>query len=73
LKHLIELITELEERKVGFKSLTESIDTNTSGGKLIFTFSALLLNLSATYQRKNQCGLSAARARGRKVEATGVR
>ena len=29
LKHLIELITQLEERKVGFKSLTESIDTTT--------------------------------------------
>ena len=36
LKHLIETITALAERKVGFKSITENIDTTTSGGKLIF-------------------------------------
>ncbi len=37
LKHLIELVGEFEERKKGFKSLQESIDTSTSGGKLIFS------------------------------------
>ena len=36
LKHLIETITNLNNRKVGFKSLTENIDTTTSGGKPIF-------------------------------------
>src|SRR3989475_2369567 len=36
LKHLIETITDLSKRHIGFKSLTESIDTTTSGGKLIF-------------------------------------
>src|ERR671932_2258278 len=36
LKHLIETITRLHERGVGFRSLTEQIDTTTSGGKLIF-------------------------------------
>lgn len=36
LANLIELMTLLEERKVGFRSLTEQIDTTTSGGKLIF-------------------------------------
>src|SRR3954453_12798785 len=36
LKYLIELITTLNERGIGFKSLTEQIDTTTSGGKLIF-------------------------------------
>ena len=36
LKHLIELVENLEEKKVGFKSLQESIDTTTSGGKLVF-------------------------------------
>src|SRR5207249_201739 len=36
LKHLLETITTLNKRKIGFKSLTESIDTTTSGGKLVF-------------------------------------
>src|SRR3712207_5511801 len=35
LRHLIETITSLQERGIGFKSLTEQIDTTTSGGKLI--------------------------------------
>jgi DNA invertase Pin-like site-specific DNA recombinase len=36
LSHLIATMTDLEERGIGFKSLTENIDTTTSGGKLIF-------------------------------------
>src|SRR5213594_3241832 len=34
LKHLIETITNLNNRKIGFKSIQENIDTTTSGGKL---------------------------------------
>ena len=42
LKDLIELIAGLEKRGVGFRSLQESIDTTTSGGRLIFhVFGAL--------------------------------
>src|SRR3954447_4204965 len=42
LKRLIEVIADLEGRGVGFRSLTEQIDTTTSGGKLIFhVFGAL--------------------------------
>jgi|SRR5215216_3316839 len=36
LRHLIDTITALAERGVGFKSLQENIDTTTSGGKLVF-------------------------------------
>jgi hypothetical protein len=36
LKHLIETIRALHERDVGFRSLTENIDTTTSAGKLVF-------------------------------------
>src|SRR5689334_14894990 len=34
LKDLITRITELNDRKIGFKSLTEQIDTTTSGGEI---------------------------------------
>jgi DNA invertase Pin-like site-specific DNA recombinase len=33
LPHLITTMTSIEERGIGFKSLTENIDTTTSGGK----------------------------------------
>ena len=36
LKQLIEIVTELQKRNVGFRSLTEKIDTTSPGGKLIF-------------------------------------
>ena len=35
LKHLIELVSELENREICFKSLTESIDTTSPSGKLV--------------------------------------
>jgi DNA invertase Pin-like site-specific DNA recombinase len=42
LKHLIEVVAGLAERGIGFKNLTEQIDTATPGGKLIFhVFGAL--------------------------------
>ncbi len=42
LKQLIERVTALEARGVGFRSLTEAMDTTTSGGRLIFhVFGAL--------------------------------
>lgn len=35
LQHLIETIAFLQQRSIGFKSLTENIDSTTPGGKLI--------------------------------------
>jgi DNA invertase Pin-like site-specific DNA recombinase len=67
LKHLIEVVTDLEKRGIGFKSLTESIDTTTSGGKLIFhIFGALAEFERNLIRERTQAGLLAARARGRK-------
>ena len=66
LKHLIELVTHLEERNIGFKSLTEAIDTTTSGGKLVFhIFGALAEFERSVIQDRTRAGLAAARARGR--------
>jgi DNA invertase Pin-like site-specific DNA recombinase len=67
LKHLIETITMLNERGIGFKSITEAIDTTTSGGKLIFhIFGALAEFERDIIRERTQAGLTAARARGRK-------
>ncbi len=67
LKHLIETITDLNNRNIGFKSLTENIDTTTSGGKLIFhIFGALAEFERDIIRERTQAGLQAARARGRK-------
>lgn len=66
LKHLIEIITRFEERKIGFSSLQESIDTTTSGGKLIFhIFGALAEFERNLIRERTKAGLAAARARGR--------
>jgi DNA invertase Pin-like site-specific DNA recombinase len=67
LKHLIETVTALQARKVGFRSLQESIDTTTSGGKLVFhVFGALAEFERDLIRERTQAGLRAARARGRK-------
>jgi DNA invertase Pin-like site-specific DNA recombinase len=63
---LIATMTDLEERVIGFKSLTENIDTTTSGGKLIFhIFGALAEFERNLIRERTQAGLAAARARGR--------
>jgi DNA invertase Pin-like site-specific DNA recombinase len=67
LKDLIERLTELHNRNIGFKSLTESIDTTTSGGKLIFhIFGALAEFERDIIRERTNAGLTAARARGKK-------
>jgi DNA invertase Pin-like site-specific DNA recombinase len=67
LKDLIERITELNNRNIGFKSLTEQIDTTTSGGKLIFhIFGALAEFERDIITERTNAGLTAARARGRR-------
>ena len=66
LKHLIGTITRLAERQIGLKSLTENIDTTTSGGKLIFhVFGALAEFERDIIKERTRAGLLAARTRGR--------
>jgi DNA invertase Pin-like site-specific DNA recombinase len=67
IKHLIELMTELEQQGIGFQSLQESIDTTTPGGKLVFhVFAALAEFERNVIRERTSAGLAAARARGRK-------
>jgi DNA invertase Pin-like site-specific DNA recombinase len=67
LKHLIETISQLQAQGIGFRSIQESIDTTTSGGKLIFhVFGALAEFERDLIRERTNAGLTAARARGRK-------
>jgi DNA invertase Pin-like site-specific DNA recombinase len=66
LRHLIDTVTDLQERGIGFKSLQESIDTTTSGGKLVFhIFGALAEFEREIIRERTKAGLTAARARGK--------
>ena len=66
IRHLIDSLAELDKRGVGFKALTESIDTTTSGGRLVFhLFAALAQFERELISERTHAGLAAARARGR--------
>ncbi len=66
LKQLIETVEALEAKGIGLRSLTENIDTTTSGGKLIFhIFGALAEFERSIIRGRTVAGLDAARARGR--------
>ena len=66
LKQLIETVEMLSEREIGFRSLTENIDTTSSGGRLIFhIFGALAEFERSIIRERTTAGLVAARARGR--------
>ena len=62
---IISIVTDLKERGVGYKSLTEQWDTATPSGKLMFTLSAALTELERdlTIERTKE-GLVAAKKRG---------
>jgi DNA invertase Pin-like site-specific DNA recombinase len=67
LRYLIELMNQLSAKGIGFQSITEQIDTTTSGGKLIFhVFGALAEFERDIIRDRTKAGLAAARARGRK-------
>lgn len=65
--HLIQLVNDLKERGVGFKSLCDgAVDTTTASGELIFhIFTALAHFERRLIQERTKAGLTAARARGR--------
>ena len=67
LKDLVEIVQDLNDREIGFKSLTEAIDTTSSGGRLVFhIFGALAEFEHDLIRERTKAGLAAARARGRK-------
>ena len=67
MKHLVETVTDLGDRDVGFRSLTEGVDTTTTGGTLVFhLFGALAQFERDLIVERTQAGLKAAATRGRK-------
>src|SRR5262249_45588511 len=66
LKQLIETVEELGARGIGLRSVTESLDTTTSGGKLVFQFFAAWGDFERPLFRGGpRSGLQAARRGGR--------
>jgi DNA invertase Pin-like site-specific DNA recombinase len=67
LRHLVDTITSLADRGIGFRSLQDAIDTTTPGGKLVFhVFAALAEFERDLIRERTAAGLDAARARGRR-------
>lgn len=66
LSNLVQLINELKDRGVGFRSLEENIDTTSGVGKLIFHIFASLAEFERDLIReRTMAGLASARARGK--------
>jgi len=66
LQHLIEIVSELKSKDVGFKSLTEGMDTSIPSGELLFhVFGALAQFERSLIKERVNAGLAAARKRGR--------
>ena len=65
---LIRLVRELDERGVEFRSLSESIDTSTSGGRLLFHLLASMAEFERSLvSERTKAGMEAARARGSRI------
>src|SRR5271156_1842658 len=67
LSHLLSTVNELKRRGIGFRSLTEQMDTTTPQGEFLFhVFGALAQFERSLIQERIQAGLAAARRRGRR-------
>ncbi|WP_081053215.1 recombinase family protein [Burkholderia territorii] len=68
LSHLVEVVSDLGKRGIEFVSLTESIDTRSSTGMLMFHMIAALAEFErALISERTRAGMAAARARGAKI------
>jgi len=65
---LCELIERMKDQEAGFQSLTDGIDTTTTGGKLVFHIMGALAEFERDLIReRTKAGMKAAKKRGRHV------
>lgn len=65
---LITLLNDFDRKNILFQSLTENIDTSSSGGKLVFHIMAALAEFErALISERTRAGIAAARARGQRI------
>lgn len=68
LVNLVEYVSNLGKQDIEFKSLTESIDTSSSGGKLLFHMIAALAEFERSLiSERTKAGMAAAKLRGKHV------
>lgn len=68
LGHLIQTIGQLEKRSVHFRSLTETIDTSSSGGRLVFHLMGAMAEFEhALISERTRAGMKVARSNGRPI------
>jgi DNA invertase Pin-like site-specific DNA recombinase len=68
LSHLVALVDQLGRRGIEFESLTERIDTHSSGGMLMFHMMAALAEFErALIRERTLAGLAVARANGKRL------
>lgn len=66
LPHLIEVVRDLNERGIDFRSLSEALDTTSAGGRLLFHIAASFAEFERDLIRERTLmGLAAAREQGR--------
>ncbi len=67
LPHLLEIISELKQKGIKFKSLTENIDTSTPHGEFFFhIFGALAQYERSLIRERIRAGLESAKIRGKR-------
>ncbi len=66
--NLVELVNSLGTRGIEFRSLTESIDTSSSGGRLVFHLMAALAEFERSLiSERTKSGMAAAKLRGKHI------
>ena len=66
MRHLVNTVTDLAERGIGFQSITEAMDTTTAGGELLFHVMGALAQFERRLNaERSRAGIEAARRRGK--------